>query len=62
LRIFWLQYIIAGVGEAVLTDPAKITRYFSEHPSVLLWSSLYLVFLIAASVIIKAREKNARND
>jgi len=60
LRIFWLQYILAGVGQAALTDPAKITAYLQEHNPVLWLSFLYFVFLVIASLIMKAREKRCR--
>ena len=48
-RIFWIQFILAGIGEAFLKDPNALTKYLMENNAVFLWSFLYV---IAAIVIV----------
>lgn len=42
IRTFWLQYIIAGVGESFLM-PGAMNKYFLSHPGVLYASFGYVV-------------------
>ena len=56
LRILWLQFILAGVGEALFKDPGAIYKYLLNNMPVLLLSGLYLVvvFLMTIGAIIAA--------
>ena len=54
LRIFWLQYILAGVGQAVF-NPETISRFFALNPGVLIFSFIY--FILAVLVLTKVRIK-----
>ncbi len=49
LRIFWLQFILAGVGEAVFNKPEALPAYLSQHGVLLSLSFFYAiaVFLVA---------------
>lgn len=59
LRIFWLQFVLAGIGSAVV-NPDAAAVYFSRHPGILMFSLIYLAFMIAALSIIKKRERVCR--
>jgi uncharacterized membrane protein YdjX (TVP38/TMEM64 family) len=52
LRIFVLQFVLAGVGEVMLKEPLKavplLTDYLTEHYTVLLMSFGYIVFGLLA--------------
>ncbi len=56
VRIFWLQFIAAGVGSAIF-DQTQIAAYFAKHLLVLQLSFLYLVFSIAAAVFLSKKLK-----
>jgi uncharacterized membrane protein YdjX (TVP38/TMEM64 family) len=48
LRIFWIQYILAGVGKAFFKDPGVLIEYFSANR---FFYFLSLVYVIAAIVV-----------
>ncbi|MDP2653679.1 MAG: VTT domain-containing protein [Candidatus Omnitrophota bacterium] len=54
-RIFWLQYILAGVGTLALKDLAAMIEYFQSKPEVFLGSCVYMLFVIVVSVIAVVR-------
>ncbi len=45
-RVFWLQFILAGVGRTILTDPAAAGRYLEENPVAFAWTCGYVVLVI----------------
>lgn len=49
LKIFWVQYILAGVGESVFNNPAKLVEYFLSNR---LLFNLSLIYLLLIGVII----------
>jgi uncharacterized membrane protein YdjX (TVP38/TMEM64 family) len=55
LKIFWIQFILYGAGESVLSDPSALTGYFLNNQPVFLFSLLYLV--LVGMVIYKIRKK-----
>ena len=55
LKIFWIQFILYGVGESVLSNPNALTEYFLKNQPVLIFSLLYLV--LVGMVIYKIRKK-----
>ena len=55
-RIFWLQFILAGVGGAVFA-PEKLMQYFLAHPEVVRFGALYLVFCVIAAAFLGRRIK-----
>lgn len=55
LKIFWMQYILAGVGEAILKNPLVAADFFMQHRQVLLFTMIYPVLIII--VLIKFRQK-----
>lgn len=50
LRIFWLQYVIAGMGELVFKNPMAMFQYFQEHPAVYAFNAIYLFVVIAVTL------------
>lgn len=57
LRIFWLQFILAGEGEAVFKKPEALTEFLLEHRGVYALSILYIVIIIL--VALKMRRKGS---
>jgi uncharacterized membrane protein YdjX (TVP38/TMEM64 family) len=55
VKIFWLQYVLYGVGESVFTDPDAVVVYFTENPNLLLFSLIYII--LTGMVIYKIRKK-----
>ena len=49
LRIFWVQYILSGVGKSIFRDPGAFSGYLSQNPTVFVFSLIYIliVFLVA---------------
>jgi hypothetical protein len=56
IRIFWLQFIAAGIGSAIF-DHTQVMAYFAKHVVVLRLSFLYLVFSIAAAFFLNKKLK-----
>lgn len=51
MRILLVQFIIAGVGEAILKDPTAMYNYLMEHQDVLFWCAMYFLAVIIITVI-----------
>ena len=60
VRVFWLQYILAVLGENVFKNPEMIAAYFSANPRVLFFSSIYLVCSIILALLIKRKFKASK--
>ncbi|MBF0121986.1 MAG: TVP38/TMEM64 family protein [Candidatus Omnitrophica bacterium] len=56
LRIFWFQFILAGLGSAVF-HPEKITEYLMAHPEALRLGAGYLVVSFLAAFLISRKSK-----
>ncbi|MCK9595057.1 MAG: VTT domain-containing protein [Candidatus Omnitrophica bacterium] len=56
LRILWIQYVLAGVGQAALGDPKAIAQYFNSHSGIFVASLIYLALAIAVLVKLKHKE------
>ena len=68
-RIFWLQFILAGIGLSIIKDPKRIFQtmmdYLLTNYNALIFSALYLLFVAIVSLIAlagkalgKRRKKN----
>jgi uncharacterized membrane protein YdjX (TVP38/TMEM64 family) len=55
IKMFWIQYILAGVGEGVFKDPASLTQYFLNNRALFMLSFIYCILIVA--VIIKLKYK-----
>lgn len=54
-RIFWLQYILAGIGMAALKDFNVMLQYFLENPTVFFLNGLYILLVMVLSLIAVIR-------
>ncbi len=55
LRIFWIQLILAGVGQAVFSDPTVVVGYMMRHRVIYVWSLMYCVAAVAAIIMLKRK-------
>jgi uncharacterized membrane protein YdjX (TVP38/TMEM64 family) len=55
LKIFWVQYIVAGVGEAMLNNPYAIAEFFLKNQALFFFSLIYPVLVIL--VVFKLKSK-----
>lgn len=55
-RIFWLQYILAAVGQGVLTNPAATADYLMLNKPAFIFTFIYLALVIL--VLVKLRPKS----
>jgi len=56
LRIFWLQYILAGLGKNIFTHPEIMPNYLLANKPILIYSLIYFVLVII--VAFKMRKDN----
>ncbi len=56
LRIFWLQFILAGVGIRILNNPYGLCKYLLENKIAFLFTSVY--FLLIFLVVWKLKQKD----
>lgn len=61
-RIFWLQYILAGVGDAIFKDVGIIYSYLIENPFIVLYSGIYFLMVVILTIVAVAlRMKRQKN-
>lgn len=53
-RIFWLQFILAGLGGAVF-EPEKVMLYLQAHPRVLQFAAAYLFLSLGATLFLNRK-------
>jgi len=53
LRIFWIQFILAGVGTAFLKDSTVLIDYLSKNSFIFILSFIYTMAAIGLAVKIK---------
>jgi uncharacterized membrane protein YdjX (TVP38/TMEM64 family) len=51
LRIFWLQLILAGVGDAVFKDQWMMVNYLLTHQHILLFSGFYFMAVVIITIV-----------
>jgi uncharacterized membrane protein YdjX (TVP38/TMEM64 family) len=54
-RIFWLQYILAGVGAGIMKDPQALVKYLSENPGGFIFTFVYFIFGCALAWQLKKK-------
>ena len=52
LRIFWLQFTIAGMGQAVLKNPAAMMEYFQNNPAAFVFNFIYVLSVILVTIVV----------
>lgn len=56
VKMFWIQYILFGVGKSILQDPNLMVDYFLRNKNLLYFSFLYII-LIAMTVFKLGKRK-----
>lgn len=56
IKMFWIQYILYGVGKNIINNPTALVEYFLHNRTLLMFSLVYILLIIL--VIIKIREKD----
>jgi uncharacterized membrane protein YdjX (TVP38/TMEM64 family) len=56
LRIFWLQYILSGVGKSIFSKPDALMIYLMSHKPVLIFSILYIFLVVVVAVRLKLKD------
>jgi len=59
-RIFWLQYILEGVGEGILKDPKVLYDFLINNPILLKYSVFFFLFVFALTgiaIILKKKQR-----
>lgn len=51
VRIFWLQSIIAIVGQTAFKNPSLLIASLPEHPFILIYSAVYFLSVLILSVV-----------
>ena len=55
VRIFWIQFILSGVGVAIVKDPTVLIRYLSENELIFVLSFVYLVISIVFVFLLRKK-------
>ncbi len=61
LRIFWVQYIITGVGKAFFKDPRVLIEYFTVNKFFYFLSLIYVIVAIVVAFKMKNWGKKQEN-
>jgi uncharacterized membrane protein YdjX (TVP38/TMEM64 family) len=56
LKIFWVQYIIYGIGKNILSSPLAAVQYFLNNRELFLFSFIYLVLVIGVVLKLKLKD------
>lgn len=54
-RIFWVQFVLAGVGKSIFNNPYALTEYLMQNKTLFVFSFLYLLLVFLAVWKIKLR-------
>ena len=57
LRIFWLQYVLAGVGKSIFNNPYALSEYLLSNKVLFIFSLAYVGLVILVAWKIKIKEK-----
>lgn len=55
IRIFWVQYIVASVGESIFNNPYALVEYLLKNKTLFMFSLAYLILVIFLAVKFKDR-------
>lgn len=59
-KIFLIQYVLSGVGKAVLRNPFVMVEYLLKNKYMIFFSLIYVIFVIL--VVLKLIWKRRKND
>lgn len=51
LRVYWLQMIIAGVGNEIFKNPKFVINYLTSQPQMLRFSAIYFLLVAVLSLL-----------
>lgn len=53
LKMFWIQYVLTGVGKSIFSDPNMVIDYFLKNTTLFMFSFIYLLLVILVVLKIK---------
>ena len=56
LKIFWIQYILAGVGMSIFSSPTALAEYFLSNRTLLAFSLVYPILVVFVVVKLIPRD------
>lgn len=56
LRIFWVQYVLVGVGRSLFNNPLAVSEYLIQNKTLFLLSFVYLLLVFLLALKIKRKE------
>ena len=56
LKIFWIQYIIAGVGKSIFDDFSVVVEYFMANKTLVMLSLIYPALVIVVAFKIRRKD------
>lgn len=56
LRIFWVQYVLTGVGRSIFNNPLAVSQYLMQNKTLFLLSFIYLLLVFSVALKIKHKE------
>ncbi|MDP2906077.1 MAG: VTT domain-containing protein [Candidatus Omnitrophota bacterium] len=56
LRIFWVQFALAGAGEVVFRNPYALSEYIASNKPLFILSLAYLALVVAAALKLKDKK------
>lgn len=56
-KVFWIQYVLAGVGTSLFNNPAALVEYFLKNKGLLAFSLIYPLLVILVILKLKGRKK-----
>lgn len=57
LRIFWIQYVLVGVGKAIFSNPLAASDYLTQNPLLFLLTFTYFLLVIIVALRLKGKNK-----
>jgi uncharacterized membrane protein YdjX (TVP38/TMEM64 family) len=57
VRIFWIQFVLAGVGKAFLKDPQVMVDYLTQNTTVFVLSFIYLIITLILVIFLARRQE-----
>ncbi|MDD5166093.1 MAG: VTT domain-containing protein [Candidatus Omnitrophica bacterium] len=59
LRIFWVQYVLSGVGKSIFHNPYALSEYLLQNKPLFIFSFAYLILAILVAFKVKRKEKSS---
>lgn len=56
IKMFWIQYILSGLGKSIFDNPYALVGYFLNNKSLLMFSFMYFVLFILVALKIRPKD------